>query len=420
MSQRLRTHIDTFKREYGDTKDGADWCVKALHPSDPATEIRGIPDQTAVPTLLMNYQTTATISPNVAATGTWNFDSVLLPHPLQFMHITQYDSVTPAGVDVDLLNTQIDGATHADKWTSFAALAQRWRLAYMSVTVYQDGPDLANQGTIVVAQAPVNGKKTFVSYIPGSTYSSVQVLSYTSEDLPSFTSTQSMPNAYFNRSREGAYVPLKLTDTTQDWFSQEDATAVASSLTNPVGKSAWMNIPIIDTPAYPFTGLQPLFINQFGYFGEATSPLLQSNWAYICARNLSVQTSYSFYIRCGIEMMVSPSSSLAPQLKLSPSYDAKALETYFAIARELKDAYPADYNDLGKIWKVISSAVKRVAPMVKMIPVPGVAQLAGAAEGVAQAGDAIRAARKVRRARTQKKKVPVTPRVIQPTNLRDK
>lgn len=39
------------------------------------------------------------------------------------------------------------------------------------------------------------------------------------------------------------------------------------------------------------------------------------------------------------------------------------MATYFRISRELKDGYPADYNDLGKILDVIKGAAKFVLPI---------------------------------------------------------
>jgi hypothetical protein len=92
--------------------------------------------------------------------------------------------------------------------------------------------------------------------------------------------------------------------------------------------------------------------------------MLNGTFAHICARNLDVTTSFTFYIRMGIEMQVCPGSVLSPQMKLSPPHDQMALDAYFAIARELKDGYPADFNDLGKIWEVISRAGKAVLPFI--------------------------------------------------------
>jgi hypothetical protein len=99
-------------------------------------------------------------------------------------------------------------------------------------------------------------------------------------------------------------------------------------------------------------------------------------------------------------MQVSPASTLAPQLKLSPPYDKRALDTYFAVARELKDGYPADYNDLGKIWDALSGALKQIGPALSVIP--GWGPVASTAiTGVTGVGDFVRRSRASRRASAQ-------------------
>lgn len=74
-----------------------------------------------------------------------------------------------------------------------------------------------------------------------------------------------------------------------------------------------------------------------------------------------------FYFRCGWEMQPLPGTNLVSFAKSSPPFDQRAISSYFAISRELKDAYPADYNDLGKILEVIKSAARVALPVASMI-----------------------------------------------------
>lgn len=386
----------------GTSPGGADWCVKALHPSDPQTEVRGIPDRSAVPSLLMNYQSTFVLSPTVGATGTWQFDASLLPHPINFMYVDLMDSNNlGTGKELNFLNTQLAGASHVDKYMTFISMVQRWRLAYMSVTCYQDGPDLANQGSIVVAQVPTEPLTASFSgpnpSADGTLIALPKVELFTPEDRPNFVVSQGMPNAYFARSREGAYVPLKLTETCQDWVSDRDRVGTAeitpatpNNLTN--GTYALPGNDNLD--GFPHVTLSPCRYKYAGgatvHYGQYTSPMLNGTWANISARNLAVATSFTFFVRCGIEMQVQPQSNLAPQLQISPPHDPVALDAYFAIARELKDGYPADYNDLGKIWDAISAASKKVLPALSKVP--GFAIPSGLIGGVVKAGDFMRSA----------------------------
>lgn len=407
---------------FGNTANGVDWCVKALHPSDPLTEVRGIPDHTAVPSLLMNYQSTFTLSPLPGATGTWGFNASLLPHPIDFMAIENFDDFhqSPAlSVCDNFLNTQVAGTTHSEKFEAFAGMVQRWRLAYMSVTCYQDGPDLANQGSIVCAQPPVKPRQVAFSYVNTTSVKSLYPTEFfTAEDMPVFDVLQAEPNAYFGRSKDGAYVPLKLTETCQDWVSESDVVTsgfVASGV--PTGQVT-LDSTVNPIPYYPHYTLEPARIVVAAHIpqsahGERTSPMLNGTFAHICARNLGLSTSFAFFVRCGIEMQVTPSSVLSPQLKLAPPQDPLAIDTYFAIARELKDAYPAEYNDLGLIWDAISPVARKVSKVLKAVPlVPGTKTLAGIIDLGVDIGDWARSKGKPKtksKSKKKKKKVPGKP-----------
>jgi hypothetical protein len=388
--------------------DGTNWCLKALHPSDPITEVRGIPDHDASPTVFLNYQTVAHLSAATGATGVWSFDATLLPHPIQFMYTRVTDSVNAAGVQDCVLNSQLDGPNHPTKFESWRQLARRWRLAYMAVTCYQDGPALSDQGTIVVAQVPQTPKlfsaSCFGSINTGELSTNVavlrhQVAQFTDVDRPNYDASQAMPNAYFNNSRFGAYVPLKLTETCQDWVS-DSCNIIPASNFNDTGFEEAGDDPenvfarkggilvqpgagLFQNQTYPFTGttnLVPYGSTSLGSvyidptaenssdMGECTSALCNGLVAHICGTNLSVLTSFSFFIRAGFEMQVQPLSVMSPHQKLSPKYDSLALNSYFSIARELKDAYPADYNDLGKILKVIGDAAVNGGRVLSGIP----------------------------------------------------
>lgn len=390
-------------KEFGTTPSGRDWCIKALHPSDPLTEVRGIPDESSVPSLFMNYQSVYTISPANGATGTWTLDGQLIPNPLSFGAASYTDSISTKMVE--FVNTQIPGASHPDRLTTFLGEFARWRLAYASVTIYQDGPDLANQGTVVVCQKPV--EPTRFNLVDGQSTQFVALglhhaFHLEAYDLPDYTRSQSMPNAYFGKSKEGIYIPLKLTKTHQAWHSHRDLTYQASSASgspyNQTGTGGRImlasNVSSVTTGQYPFLSLNDVHQVTGTYtdlHGTLTSDFCNENWADFSFRNMAVTTSLSCFFRFGFEVQVMPASSLAPHLKLSPESDPTALAAYFAISRELKDAYPADFNDLGKIWDVISSVAKKASPFLGMIPGIGPA-LSAVVPMVAETGDRIRAA----------------------------
>lgn len=408
QEQLLREEIMRKRTVLGNTPSGSDWCLKALHPSDPLTEVRGIPDSSNLPTVCMNYQAVLTIAPTPGSATPWSFEASLLPHPVNFMVADVYDSVVPAGTYYNCPNTQIaaSAVTHDARYQAFRGMFQRWRLCYMSVTCYQDGPDLANQGTLCVSQPPVRPKKVYVTSYPvgGTAWVQAEFATegYSTEDFPNYTTSQSMPSAYLGRSKDGAYVPLKLTETCQDWVSESDSVYCSNLTIQNLALAEFYQIPSTNPgQVWPHVDLVPRYTNVGGgnvFNGKLTSPMLSGCFAHISGRNLSNQTSFTFYVRCGIEGQVHPSSALAPQLKLSPPADDLALEAYFAISRELKDAYPANYNDLGKLWDTISSVAKNVLPYIPTLgPLTQSAKLGG--QAIVTAGDALRARRKAKRAR---------------------
>jgi len=294
------------------------------------------------------------------------------------------------------LNTQLAGNDYAQKSQAFMAYAERWRMTYMSVTCYQDGPDLANQGTLVACQAPVSCfivNPTSLNSVGPFYQAFAHVGGYTASDVPQFDNMQSMPNAYFNRSREGCYMPLKLTETCQQWMTAADCLFPTFGVMPDTWESAGVYyIPATNVKAqYPHFGANPLYIDPVTGqgAGDLIPPMANGLFGMLAARNCAVTTSFTFFIRAGYEIQVKPGTMYTTHLKLSPPYDALALDTYFAISRELKDAYPSDYNDLGKIWDNISSVLRMVSPLLKGVPGFGNLLSAGA-KGIAMGGDMIK------------------------------
>jgi hypothetical protein len=341
----------------------------------------------------VNYQTVAEITnPNPAAVGTWACNMALVPHPIGFLYHDETDSVGSALGCV--LNSQLTGVTHADKYTSLWGVAERWRLAYMSVSIYQDGADLTNQGTFVACQSVVKPSVYHASeWSPGGLLQAApRICAFLTADKPDYSKSQSMPNAYFNRSKEGVYMPLKLTETHQRWHSAGKSMMIAAPAfaANLVALLPTATSSVV----YPFPGLVQFYQAAPGQVmnGESTSDLCNDVWGFVCAKNLALTTKLQVFIRAGFEMQVQPGSLLSPQQRLSPPQDAVALNNYFTISRELKDAYPVEYNDAGKIWDAISGVAKTAAGILSAIPHPIAQGIGAAVGGASTVGDVIRRA----------------------------
>jgi len=351
---------------------------------------------------MINYQSTARVSSPVDSVDTWNFASQITPHPVSFGYWTAVDSSGESVGDFHaMLNQQLLGDDHVEKMTTFLEQCERWRLAYLGVTVHFDGPALANQGTIVVNQAPY-APLTYSASLTNSgglgeivAYPSIHVADGGSAslgpDFPRYDRSITMPNSYTGQVKDGVYVPLKLTKTCQQWRSKSDLRLWTTSIRES-GEFGTARLALPQTAGvlqYPLPGF-PIFayatLSGPELPAQATSSFLNDVVANICARNMSVDASLIFTFRVGIEAMVEPGSILSPYQRVSPQYDSAALKSYFLVSRELKDAYPADFNDLGRLWDVISGAVNTVAPLLGVIhPALGMG-----ARGVVMAGDAIR------------------------------
>lgn len=396
--QKLKSEIlNRASNGLGATEEGSAWCVKALHPSDPVSECEGIPDESAVPSAHMNFMSTFQFKVPTGVTGTWGFDMDVIPHPVAFGALHTYDAQVQNGETVALNNTQLTGSDHEGKYATFKSYAQRWRMTYMGVTLYQDGAALTNQGTLQACQRPVEGVKKYGShgvYLAGALAQGMlapPVLTYQTGDTTSFETVSNMPNAYCGRSADGAYMPLIMTSTCQKWHGEHDecmyggiptsSGSYGTPLPSSGSRGRWPFYDLIAGP-YQATGDASVVMS------DLCSVPASNIWGLFCARNLDPTTSFTAVFRSGWELQCQPGTLLTPQLHISPAYDPRALAAYFAIRRELKDAYPADFNDWAKIWGVIKRVASFVLPGISMMgPIGAAAGAAGS--GVISVVDAI-------------------------------
>lgn len=371
------------------TPEGKNWVIKALHPSDPLTTIRGLPDESSGPSVVLSYYNVFRLSAPIGQTsGSWGFDLTIMPNllvPLYYVKVDGSGAPTAAGnyLNMSFAPPGVTTPTYNQVLTQFQALGlEAHRLIACGVTAYQDGPALANQGTITAAQWEVARQKyhdkSFNALAP-ATISTTRIALYQGNDFANYDFSQHMPNAYFAESKEGCYLPLRLTRTSQKWTTDADLEFFGDTALPHVNGN--LHLPLVTggltRHAAPFPDLTCAYANDVlldpnygGTWGDLVYAPLNGTWGGISCRNLSYQTSFAFYIRQVIEARVTPTSLLAPQVQMSPPYDPTAIATYFRINRELKDAYPADFNDLGKIWDVIKTAAKTILPFLSAAPGP--------------------------------------------------
>lgn len=359
-------------------------------------EVAGIPDNTSSPVVMLNYQAVTNIVPDAAVTGPWQFNLAVLPDVVQPLCYTTSDMSNNYSTLTPFLNPQL---STVDYGTALQALvvsgAIRWRLAYMSVSLYQDGPDLSNQGTLVAGQVPIQ----FSIVQPSSlvTGTGVECCREVMVGFPGtanvgFPYLQAQPNAHFGPSKAGAYLPLHL-DRVGKWVGVQDAKgwAATPAVTYPPGGAVGgpgiaytiNQSTSLLAPSYPYASARPTCWNPSTtkYMGSLLQEPANTKWGFIAGQNISPATRMSVYVRMGWEVMVTPASQLASLQRVGPKSDPLALECYARIVRELKDAYPVEFNDLNKLWEVIKGAARVALPALSFIPGP-VGALAGAAGGV--------------------------------------
>lgn len=395
MEQKLKSLISGMAPSLGATPDGAAWCMKALHPSDAAMDCRGIPDENSMSTVMMNYQSVFSIGVPAGTGDGWETNIQVTPHPVQF---ARYNRGNAGGGGVGhyvdpLLNTQLTGADHASKYDALTDLASAWRLAYFGVTVTLDAPMIANQGTVVVCQKPLRPNVFAYGDLSGAPVLANMgrnLCVYNVANFPDYDVSQAMPNAYYGNAKDGVYIPMRLTHTSQEWHGPEDSLVACKDLqTGMTGRELDddSSVPLDWVAACPgvlgvgtgamFPGLRiPYAVNlpgnplHCGLDGDVTSRMLNAYVADICFKGLAEAATVKLFFRVGIELLVEPQSALSSQLHAAVMYDPAAFASYFNVSRQLKDAYPAEYNLLGALWPVIQSAIQlapRIFPLLRPV-----------------------------------------------------
>lgn len=401
--QKLKEIISTNALPLGSTAQGAEWATKALHPSDPVSPVHGAPDLEARPSTLVTFNAMVKISPpaGLSATDTWDVDILNTPDPVCFatwatdktgnyagslldrLHFT-------AGINNRFLNPQVSGSgatpelAYAAKVSTFHDSVESFRLAYYGATTHLDAPALSNQGTVCAVQFPYETESLSVSNynltgVKVEAMRSMTMIPFA--QMPDYTGIQNMPNAMFGPARDGVYLPFKLSTEDLHYRNCDDlrVTHTDWDATNSTTFSAASNSLSMTTSTGLCNLLAPTadcVVTAAGATsGGRMLPRATSNLGMTSFRGLSATASVQMYVRCGFELCVLPSTVYSPFLRNPAPYDASAIQAYFAMARTLKDAYPADFNDLGKMLeflggvaeKVLPLAVPQLAPLIPMV-----------------------------------------------------
>jgi len=218
-----------------------------------------------------------------------------------------------------------------------------------------------------------------------SLYPIVRYLS--GEVEPTYADLIKMPNAYTGEAVDGLYMPLKLESNHQTWRSEGqrrlDGTGWAASLANQT-----LAVPAASLGTHPWPNLtDPAYLAAGAFVGDVCLLPANDMVGGIVFRGISNDATINLTFREGFEMRCVPGSAFTSFLKVSPEHDLMAVSNYYKIARQLKDAYPVEYNDLGKLWDLIKGAARVISPLMSVIP--GGAMIRGAGTVLGKVGDAL-------------------------------
>lgn len=298
--------------------------------------------------------------------------------------------------------------------------AASFRHQFSSITVHQIASAVADQGQVYAAQFPPQIRPTDlvipVGYVSGVPIPGSEPISFyeyygswSTCTLPTNEADLAAmaPQFYMDAAREGAYLPLRLAGPSQPYASATGGMGLAyqDGGAPPYGTP---NVPVamrrlgcVLTPTSQ-TGsgsASPLIPWPFQCVGmRAQNPI--GGGAIIKLDNLMMDTGYdntnigviifrglagangggfgaSVQLKAvnGLEIAPNPGASDRVFAEVAAPYEPRALEAYYALCLELKDAYPASFNSLSsildaikgvasKIWGVVEKPLADVAPHV--------------------------------------------------------
>lgn len=390
-SMKLRQVIADTALPLGATEAGKVWCTKALHPADVAIPV-SIPDRQARPHAGLCFGGQYKISPpgGLNSTDSWDADLLLSPDMIcpgsytvdktgNYLEPLMDRLHLPSGLANRFLNSQIigTGATPEESYQLKLATVQQnvreARLSYFGATLELQAPSLSDQGTVVAAQYDLPYDMfnfAGVDNVNKKVLATKPLAVTRLQSMPSFSSMMSIPGSYTGKVKDGVYAPLKLSEEALHFVNVQSSVAPHTDWDQATGNFVSDLVTITST-----TGLTGPIACCRDYTLSATDgtgttqrdealPRLTNRIIHICARGMSPNATLYITIRHGYEVTVAPNSIYSPYVTLPPPPDYAAVEAYFAIARQLADAYPGDYNSLGTLLPIIANIAAETLPKV--------------------------------------------------------
>lgn len=328
-----------------------------------------------------------------------------------------------------------------DRYNGFTQTYQQARLLYESLTVNQIASTLTDQGQIIAVQQQLNPQNVWQNYsnsvytagtppTVATTTTTLMSQVYAANDFPSYGDALNMPRAQQWQSREGVYLPVHLDEKFKEFKNIEtpivpityprfgttgssttgitapfpgstNGTSTIQAYANPppTGSNPGINVPNVSqiwpcfdpiitsatVPASTFSNASPysplIPFNLLGSVPAGMMPMLANNIGSIFIYGVPPGTTFQCKFLMGVECPTFAGSAATTHQTRSPELDNKALMLMSHITlKYLLDAYPADFNLMGKLGAWLKSTV------LPAIYKYGKAGLGGALEGLAEGG----------------------------------
>ena len=266
MSKRARLASDDARRaglHAWETPEGRRWLIKALNPNDVSVAASGIPTLQSRNISVLNWQGEYTVDvPANLNSNNPSYDSTmfLYQHPLIFgmsasrpegcMDMRDFPryflisrtgtagtaastyTITTASAPakpismtrcVQYFNNQVDPSVFngdvslAGRRKLFTQLTQKNRITYGSATIIPTCSSENNSGSLAVCQQVFSPRKSVIG-----NDSNIELDTFLASDFPDTSDLVQNPQMYYGRFQDGAYVPYKLHDPSNNVYSNSE------------------------------------------------------------------------------------------------------------------------------------------------------------------------------------------------------
>lgn len=362
----LGDHLDLRNLPLATTPGGKNFALKALHPSDHTIQNTRVPGRT-VPSASVTCDMVSTIPvPKLAKSAAL----VNTPNPLWLGYLMFFDDQGVTTGDIvrfsnaalgapGVITSDSYSAAFNDNYYSCQASMETVCVTAQSVTVDYVAPALAEQGTITSAQMRVKPKT-----IQGSTatFSDVTVTSvnvgsdiWVYESMPTSAKLLMATNAYTSKIRDGVYQPLKLGKFRSQ--AVNDGFVPVSEHDNNANESVWVNA-TTTTCGFPYYyNTKPQTHNRT--YPKPSSDIVGITW-FEGFDASTYDVSFRLRWRQCLDVVPVVGGIYAPMAQAPLPPDHTAMTMVREVAGRMKDAYPASYNDLGKLKDIVTKIGKAV------------------------------------------------------------